>query len=158
MDIKGNFINYGDYVDVHDNDVVNLTVGNGELKIDRQQGHFPPCLTYQQGASALVFLKEKGFVEKDTDVTNFLYLMGCTEEKTESVKPVCWLRNKQLLREMLECWFGRLIDDGSMKKARMEALCSLCFVDKKGEMIHLSKNKPVPSHESDLLTNFFATV
>lgn len=36
MEVKGNFINYGSYVDVHDNEVVNLSIdGNGEVKVDR---------------------------------------------------------------------------------------------------------------------------
>lgn len=36
MEVKGNFINNGTYVDVHDNDVVNLSVdGNGEVHVDK---------------------------------------------------------------------------------------------------------------------------
>ena len=30
MEVKGNFINYGSYVDVHDNEVVNLTIDKGK--------------------------------------------------------------------------------------------------------------------------------
>lgn len=158
MEIKGNFINYGEYVDVHDNEVVNIQVG-GEVKIGKGKfDHFPPCMTYEQGESALRILKENGFVAQETDPMCFLYLMGCTEERTADIRPIRWLKNKQLLREMLELWFKRLLDERSMKKAKMEAMCSLCFVDKEGEAIHLAKNKPVPSYDSDVLTNFFATI
>ena len=158
MEVKGNFINYGDYVDVHDNEVVNLNVGNGKVEVNKQPAHFPPCLNYIQGQSALVFLKEKRFVPSETEPGNFLYQMGCTEESPDEVRPVVWLKNKQLLREMLEGWFSKLIEEKSLKKAKMEATCSQVFVDEKGEMIHLPKNKDYPSKESDDIKDFFATI
>lgn len=34
MEVKGNFINYGSYVDVHDNERVYLSVEKGKVKID----------------------------------------------------------------------------------------------------------------------------
>ena len=37
MEVKGNFINYGSYVDVHDNDVVNLTIDKGKVKVDKAE-------------------------------------------------------------------------------------------------------------------------
>jgi hypothetical protein len=38
MEVKGNFINYGSYVDVHDNERVYLSVEKGKVKIDEAQG------------------------------------------------------------------------------------------------------------------------
>ena len=36
MEVKGNFINYGSYIDVHDNEVVNLTLdGSGRVNIEQ---------------------------------------------------------------------------------------------------------------------------
>ena len=37
MEVKGNFINYGSYIDVHDNEVVNLTVDKGKVKVDKAE-------------------------------------------------------------------------------------------------------------------------
>jgi hypothetical protein len=158
MEVKGNFINYGDYVDVHDNEVVNLNVGNGKVEVNKQPAHFPPCLNFIQGQSALVFLKEKGFVPSETEPGNFLYQMGCTDERPEKVQPIVWLKNKQLLREMLEGWFAKVIAEEALKKAKMEAICSQVFVNKEGEIIQLANPKEYPSNESKDIKNFFATI
>ncbi len=158
MEVKGNFINYGEYVDVHDNEVVNLSVGGGEVKVSKQPSRFPACLDYDKGLKAFAFLKDGGFVAKDTDPVNFLYQMGCTDERPEKVQPVVWLKSKQLLREMLEGWFAKLFAEEAMKKAKMEAICSQVFVDEKGEMIHLSKNREYLSKDSDNIKDFFATI
>lgn len=37
MEVKGNFINYGSYVDVHDNDSVYLSVEKGKVTIDKAE-------------------------------------------------------------------------------------------------------------------------
>jgi len=159
MEVKGNFINYGDYVDIHDNEVVNVNVGDGEVKVSKKPSRFPACLNYEQGKKAFDFLKEGGYVSMDTEPNNFLFQMGCTDERPEKVRPIVWLKtSKQLLREMLEGWFSKLIEEKSLKKAKMEATCSQVFVDEKGEMIHLPKNKDYPSKESDEIKDFFATI
>lgn len=158
MEVKGNFINYGEYVDVHDNEVVNLNVGGGEVKVSKQPARFPASLDYDKGTKALEFLKGGGFVAKDTDPGNFLYQTGCTDERPEKVQPIVWLKNKQLLREMLEGWFEKLIAEEALKKVKMEAICSQVFVDEDGEMIHLPKPKDYPSSDSKNIKDFFATI
>ncbi len=43
MEVKGNFVNYGSYVDVHDNEVVNLTVQGDAVKMeDGENGEVNP--------------------------------------------------------------------------------------------------------------------
>ena len=37
MEVKGNFINYGSYVDVHDNERVFLSVEKGKVTIDKAE-------------------------------------------------------------------------------------------------------------------------
>ena len=157
MEVKGNFINYGNYVDVHDNENVYLTVGE-DVKVKKQPSRFPACRNYTHGVAILEHLKEKGFVEKNTEPKNFLWQMGCTEELPDKVKPIVWLKTKQLLREMLEQWFGRLLQEQSLNKAKIKSLCSQIFIDKQGDMIHLAKNKVVPSQDSDDLKEFLATI
>jgi hypothetical protein len=158
MEVKGDFINYGEYVDVHDNEVVNLSVGGGEVKVSKQPARFPACLDYEKGTKVLNFLKDGGFVAKATDPMNFLYQMGCTHERPEKVLPIVWLKSKQLLREMLEGWFVKLIAEEALRKAKMEAICSQVFVDEKGEMIHLSKSREYLSSDSKNIKDFFATI
>lgn len=153
MEVKGNFICYGNYVDVHDNENVYLTVGE-DVKVKKQPSRFPACRNYTQSVAILEHLKEKGFVEKNTEPKNFLWQMGCTEERPDKVKPIVWLKTKQLLREMLEQWFGRLLQEQSLNKVKIESLCSQIFIDKQGDMIHLPKNKPYPSADSDDLKVF----
>lgn len=127
-------------------------------RVAEEQVHFPACLNFAQGERVLSFLKEHGFVAPTTDPANFLYQMGATDELPSELAPLLWIKNKQLLREMLELWFGRLLAEGSLKKARLEAICSQVFVDDDGKMIHLAKNKAVPSVDSDELVDFFATI
>ena len=158
MEVKGNFINYGEYVDVHDNEVVKLNVGGGEVKVSKQPARFPACLDYDKGTKAFAFLKDGGFVAKESEPMNFLYQMGCTDERPEKVQPIKWVKSKQLLREMLEGWFAKPIAEEALKKAKMEAFCSQVFVDKKGEMIHLPNSKEYPSKDSDSIKDFFATI
>lgn len=159
MEVKGNFINYGNYVDVHDNEVVNLSIDKAdELKVEEGGMRFPACLDSSQGEQTLNFLKKKQFVAAATDPSNFLFQMGCSRERPRAVVPLVWQKNKQLLRELLELWFAPLIADGTLRKARMEAICSQVFVDEGGEMILLAKNKPIPSTDSDDLANYFATI
>lgn len=158
MEVKGNFINYGDYVDVHDNEVVNLNIGNGKVEVNKQLAHFPPCLDFTQGQAALNFLKEKGFVPSETEPENFLYQMGCREERPDEVRPIVWLKNKQLLREMLEHWYSKLLEDKALTQTKMATICSQVFVNHDGEIIHLARRKSVPSLESDDLKFFFANI
>lgn len=158
MEVKGNFINYGNYVDVHDNEVVNLTVGDGEVKVGKQPARFPASLDYAQGAMVLQSLKDGTFVPKETEPMNFLYQMGCTDERPDEVQPIVWLKNKELLREMLESWFKSAIENETVKLAKLEAVCPQVFVDAKGEMNHLAKRKVVASIDSDKIAEIFATI
>ena len=84
--------------------------------------------------------------------------MGCTDDCPTDIKPIVWLKNKQLLREMLELWFKRLLDEKSLNKAKMEAICPHVFIDKKGESIALANNKQIGQIDSDKLANYFATL
>lgn len=137
----------------------NLSMDTSLPEKDKKKlAHFPACRNYTQSVAILEHLKEKGFVEKNTEPKNFLWQMGCTEERPDKVKPIVWLKTKQLLREMLEQWFGRLLQEQSLNKVKIESLCSQIFIDKQGDMIHLPKNKPYPSADSDDLKVFFATI
>jgi len=140
---------------IHDNDMVNMSVGD---RGDNTKTCFPPCRTYEQGNNTLRFLKEKQFIPENTDPISFLYLMGCTDECPSDISHIKWLKNKQLLREMLELWFNPLFEEKSFKKADMERKCPQIFVDKDNKKIKLAKNKHNLSMDEDELFNFFATL
>lgn len=148
-DVTANHIN-----NIHDNDVVNLKVGDG----DNTPTRFPHCRTNDQGNNTLSFLIEKQFIPKETDTMSYLYLMGCTDERPSNISHIKWLKTKQLLREMLELWLKPLFDEKSFKKADMERKCPQIFVYKKNNKMKLAKNKPNPSTDSDKLFKFFATL
>ena len=148
-DVTANHIN-----NIHDNDVVNLKVGDG----DNTPTRFPHCRTNDQGNNTLSFLIEKQFIPKETDTMSFLYLMGCTNECSSVIDPIKWLKSKQLLREMLELWFNQLFEEKSFKKADMERKCPQIFVDKNNNKMKLAKNRPYPSMDSEELIKFFATL
>ena len=122
-----------------------------------QAKHMPACFGYDKGIGLLRFLKEKGFVERSADPASFLYFMGCLPLEPELLKPIGWMKSKQLLREMLEQAFAEHIDNGVMRKVELEQLTPCCFIDKTGCKIELSKNKREMSLDSDMLVVFFAT-
>ena len=122
-----------------------------------QAKHMPACFGYDKGIGLLRFLKEKGFVERSADPDSFLYFMGCLPLEPELLKPIGWMKSKQLLREMLEQAFAEHIDNGVMRKVELEQLTPACFIDKTGSRIELPKNKREMSLDSDMLVVFFAT-
>ena len=124
---------------------------------DEHQKHFPYLNSFDKGIRLFNMLVEGEFISKETESNSFLFLMGCSNEEPENLKPIMWMKTKQLLREMLEAAYCVPIEIGSVTKAELEQLVPLCFVDKNGEELNLAKPKAVPSRESDKLSNFFAT-
>lgn len=124
---------------------------------DEHQKHFPYLNSFDKGIRLFNMLVEGEFISKETESNSFLFLMGCSNEEPENLKPIMWMKTKQLLREMLEGAYRVPIENGSVTKAELEQLVPLCFVDKNGEELNLAKPKAVPSHESDKLSKFFAT-
>lgn len=118
---------------------------------------FPSRLDYAKGKKVFVFLKNHGFIAASTKESDFLYLMGCSNERPIGVKPIEWLKTKQLLREMLELWCLPMIRSDEMKKSKIEVLCPMVFIIK-GKKAQLAKNKPYMSKETDELKNFFSTL
>ena len=134
------------------------TVNNRNSEVARKDrhAHFPPCIEVNRGVALHRLLIEKGMIGGDSDEASFLYLIGCTDEPPESVEPIEWFSTKQLLREMLEGMAKPLLEGEKFKKADIERLAPLCF-RQDGKPLRLAKPKPVPSQESDALTNFFST-
>lgn len=122
----------------------------------RKHEHFPLYINEEQGMCLYRFLIENYFIDATTDEASFLFLMGCTSKQPCELKKIIWIKNKQLLREMLEQLFIRLIKNRSLRIADLKKLTPICFNNQKGKPIRLANRKRNPSTDSDDLKFFFA--
>lgn len=124
--------------------------------------HFPECLSVENAQNLYEFLSQEGFIDKNkTPLLDFNYLMGASTQYTtpEGPKKIYWLKNKQMLREMIILTFAPLLENGT-KKSYLEQLVPNCFVDKNGKLLELAKNdeRQVVHQEIESLKQFFATI
>ncbi len=122
----------------------------------KQNDHFPPCMSIEQGRDLHRYLVAKSFIDAMTDMPSFLYLMGCTSEQPTELKLIPWCQNKQLLRDLLEHAFLPLLESKSFRFSDLEELTPKCFV-KNGKPFYLAKRKRIISYASDIIKKFFAT-
>ena len=137
--------------------IVNKNAVNG---IDHLR--FPKCLSTENSISLYMLLKKDRFIDGNkTPLADFNYLMGAADQYTTpgKPKPICWLKNKQMLREMLLLAFAPLINNGSTKKSIID-FAPHCFVDKKGKPQKLGKNdeRQIVLQDINSLKSFFATI
>lgn len=119
----------------------------------------PHYLSLRQATMLCTMLKNKAFLAEDQNVEMFCHVMGCVEVEVESYKPIKWLKNVQLLREMVESVYQELIDKKALTKAELERCVGRCFVNEKNAPITLSKPKNSgESQESLILCNILATI
>ena len=84
--------------------------------------HFPLAEDREQGMRVYQALINGGFIASDTCEQSWLYVMGYSAVQPSQVRPVEWLKNVQLAREMLETRHAALIESGQLKKSDMERL------------------------------------
>lgn len=119
----------------------------------------PHYLSQRQATMLCTMLKNKAFLSDEQNVEMFCHVMGCVEVEVESFKPIKWIKNVQLLREMVETVYQELIDKKALTKAELERCVSRCFVNEKNTPIMLSKPKNSgESHDSLILCNILATI
>lgn len=134
-----------------------------KLKIEGEgHPHFPECLSLEDSINFYANLSQNGFINKEkTPLEDFNYLMGAANQYTtpNAPKPICWLKNRQMLREMLKLAFAPLLKNGTTQKSLADLVPS-CFVDKNGKPLTLAKNnnRQVVTQELTVLENFFATI
>ena len=128
------------------------------LKSQKQENiHFPACIGYDKGTTLYHNLRLGGFIPKNTKANDFLYLMGCTNEKPKELQPIMWTVEeapKQILREFVMALFKNEIENRSVTKAELERIVPHVFVDKNCSPIRLAKNKEVFSNTLDLLLSY----
>ena len=124
--------------------------------------HFPACLSVEDSTKLYEFLLRDNFIaDEKTPLADFNYLMGAANQYTTLAgpKPICWLKNRQMLREMLKLAFAPLLENGTTQKSIADLVPS-CFVDNKGKPMNLSNNKnsEIVMQEMNALENLFATI
>ncbi|MDD4993496.1 MAG: hypothetical protein PHR83_14820 [Paludibacter sp.] len=86
------------------------------------------------------------------DEKAFCYLFGGIGKPTD-LKPLKWLKNVQLLRELLTA-----LKNSDIKLAEMERTTPKYFIKKNGKCIKLSKAKHVESTDSDIIANLIQKI
>lgn len=134
-----------------------------ELKIDGgRYPHFPELLSVEESTKLYEFLSRERFIDGNkTPLADFNYLMGAANQYTthNGPKPICWLKNRQMLREMLKRAFATLLNNGTTQKSLAD-LVQCCFVNKNGVALSLANNnvRQIVKQEMDALDDFFATI
>lgn len=136
-----------------------------ELEVKRvaevaEADHFPLVATSDKLIELYDSLMGEQYVAEGTSKEEFLYYFGHVEYKPAELRRITWMANKsnkQLLRELIMGMYRPMTDSGQLTKACLEKIVPSVFVDNKGEPVHLSKEKKVPSVESDRIEKFLAT-
>ena len=128
-----------------------------EEHIGAQATHFPHNHNEAVGKQWFDFLITKGFIERDSELDCWLYLMGFSSSQPTEVKPIAWLKTVETARMMLRKVHGNLIDAKKLSVVKMEELASQCFI-KQGEPLKLAKPKKEISADADEIENFLPTI
>ena len=128
-----------------------------EEHIGAQATHFPQNHNEAVGKQWFDFLIAKGFIERDSELDCWLYLMGFSSSQPTEVKPIAWLKTVETARMMLRKVHGNLIDAKKLSVVKMEELASQCFI-KQGEPLKLAKPKKEISADADEIENFLPTI
>ena len=96
--------------------------------------------------------KQQQQIQLPDEVLQWLQKNGFIENAT--VKPLKWLKTKQLARELLT--HSKIKD--SLTVAEIERQAPTLFIDKNNNPLTLAKNKKIPSTDSDNLSNYLATL
>ena len=122
-----------------------------------QATHFPQNHNEAVGKQWFDFLITKGFIERDSELDCWLYLMGFSSSQPTEVKPIAWLKTVETARMMLRKVHGNLIDAKKLSVVKMEELASQCFI-KQGEPLKLAKPKKEISADADEIETFLPTI
>ena len=129
---------------------------NNTFNIGQQQPvQMPPHLSRERTVEIYSFLIKNGYIDKQTQADDFLYLMGVTATAPLKIKLTNWLTTVQQLRRMLELSFAEPLNRGSLKKAEIERRVPYCFLNKGKKMKELAKPSTEYSLELDKLEDFF---
>lgn len=127
-----------------------------EEHVGGQATHFPQNHNEAVGKQWYDFLINKGFIERDSELDCWLYLMGFSSSQPSEVKPIAWLKTVETARMMIRKVHDNLIESKVISVVKMEELASQCFT-KQGEPLRLAKPKKEYSADADEIANFLPT-
>ncbi|MCR5315670.1 MAG: hypothetical protein K6E52_07235 [Bacteroidaceae bacterium] len=122
-----------------------------------QPAHFPQNHSEAIGKQWFDMLVANGFIERDSELENWLYLMGFSSLQPNEVVPITWLKTKETARMMVTKIHSNLLDTNILTVGMIGKLTSQCFIYK-GAPLELSKPKKENSVDADLIENFLPTI
>lgn len=132
-------------------------VGNGAAVVgNAADRHFPLTGREDEGRQWYEFLMERGFIDGETTLADWLFLMGFSTACPDEVKPIAWLKTVETARLMLRRVYSQLIADRRLTVARMEELAAQCFT-KQGVPLRLAKPKREYSQDVEDIERFLPT-
>lgn len=123
---------------------------------------FPECLSVDDTKKLYDYLSQNGFISREkTPLADFNYLMGASKQYAtpNGPKPICWIINGQMLRQMLLLAFSPLLKNGT-SQAYLGKIVPHCFVDEKNKPLKLPKNdeRAIDYVKMESLKHFFTTI
>ena len=111
-------------------------------------------------------LTNNEFIDKQTKIDHFYFIFGGIEvpPNTSDFKPIKWMKNKQLFRELIfgiECEeFSHtgLFNETGVSKAEVEREIPLFFQHKKNQKLRLARNKFTPGLDSDKINEILKEI
>ena len=122
-----------------------------------QHTHFPQNHNEAVGKQWFDMLVANGFIERNSELDNWLYLMGFSSAMPTEVMPIVWLKTKETARLMLTRVHGNLLETKELTVGMMGKLTAQCFTYK-GAPLELSKPKKEYSADVDLIEKFLPTI
>ena len=122
-----------------------------------QPTHFPQNHDEAFGKQWFDMLVANGFIDRRSELDNWLYLMGFSSSLPAEVVPIEWLKTKETARLMLRRVHGNLIESNELTVVMMNKLTTQCFTYK-GAPLELAKPKKEYSADVDLIEKFLPTI
>ena len=98
---------------------------------------------------ALEELKNIKMVSDDLDEDDWLYIFGYATPDPQSTVKIQWLGSKELFRLFLEYWYEEEYISKRIKRVTYINITPFCFLDSRGNPMHLSKAReedgPIPA-------------
>lgn len=97
------------------------------------------------------------FIDKQTNINHFYFVFGGIEvpPNTSDFKPIKWMKNKQLFRELIfgikceEFSHTGLFNETGVSKAEVARETHIFFQNKSNQKLHLASNRFISSIDSD---------
>ena len=122
-----------------------------------QPSHFPQNHNEAIGKQWFDMLVQNGFIDRKSELDNWLYLMGFSSAIPAEVIPIEWLKTKETARLMITKVHANLLATKDLTVGAIGKLTTQCFTYK-GAPLELAKPKKEYSADVDLIEKFLPTI